>query len=442
MKPFHLSLIVAFFTFGCNSQPAAESPVEPAEGYLTMDGAWCWFSDPRAVYMDNPSERVITGWVKKDGSVEAAAFFPETEKVETNILFPAMQVDDHNNPAFAILPDQTLFTAYTWHSTDKGMVIHRSTEPGDIHSLSAKEVVKPVSEALLEEFPRETYTYANPYVLRGENNRLYCFGRWTGFKPNMVWSDDDGESWSEPKVVISEEPFDRNNRPYVKYFSNGDKRIHLIFTDGHPRVEPVNSVYYCYYENGAFWRVDGSLIRKVEDLPFDATEATVVYQATEETGRAWIYDVVADEEEYPVIAYTRCPEETDHRYHYARFDGTSWLDTELCKGGKWFPQTQPGTEEREVHYSGGLTIHPAKPGVVYLSRQINDRFEIEKWTTADGGKTWGKTPVTSNSEFDQIRPYVPRELPADATDMVFWMENQKYIHYTDFDTRIRYRVEK
>ena len=31
---------------------------------------------------------------------------------------------------------------------------------------------------------------------------------------------------------------------------------------------------------------------------------------------------------HPVIAYARCPEEADHRLHWARWDGARWFDVE------------------------------------------------------------------------------------------------------------------
>ena len=30
---------------------------------LTDDGAWCWFSAPRAIYKHNVADEIVTGWV-------------------------------------------------------------------------------------------------------------------------------------------------------------------------------------------------------------------------------------------------------------------------------------------------------------------------------------------------------------------------------------------
>ena len=144
----------------------------------------------------------------------------------------------------------------------------------------------------------------------------------------------------------------------------------------------------------------------MDELPIRPAQADLVYDAKKTGVRAWIFDLAFDESDRPVLAYTRLPEETDHRYHYARWDGQQWLDTELCAGGKWFPQTKADQKETEPHYSGGLSLDSNDPSVVYLSRSVEGVREIERWTTADGGKSWKSEAVTSGSKFDNVRPFV------------------------------------
>jgi hypothetical protein len=407
---------------------------------LTEDGAWCWFSDPRAIYYNE--NLIISGWVKKNGSVEVGSLDLKSGEKKINNIYPQLEVDDHDNPAFTVLPNGNVLTMFAWHSTKKGVIYNQTENGPDIQSFGENVIYLPKTDELLEEFPRETYTYANPYVLKEEDNRLFVFGRWIGFKPNMMISSDNGKTWTEQYVVISSYPFDPNNRPYVKYYSDGKSKIHLIFTDGHPEVEPQNSVFYCYYENGAFWRADGSQICTLEQLPFTPQDASLVYKPSVNSGRAWIADIVV-KDEVPFILYSRHPEKTDHRYHYAHFNQkeNTWEDYEICKAGKWFPQTPPGKTERESYYMGNLTLHPINPNIVYLSREVNNVFEIEKHETGDSGATWAVTPITQNSAFDNVRPYVPRNLPENGTPVVLWMENKKYIHYTDYDTSIKYFID-
>lgn len=406
---------------------------------LNNDGAWCWFSDPRAIYVDGKDNTILTGWVKSDGSIETAILDTEKNKIKTQVIYPQLEIDDHDNPAFLQLSDKSIMAFYAKHCAldmywnkadfDEDVVF------GDITTYD------PIIKSELDKYPHRQVTYANPYQLSKEDDRIYVLGRWTGFKPNIMWSDDHGESFTKSKVFIAEEGFRRNNRPYVKYYSDGKSRIHIIMTDGHPRKEATNSVYYAYFENKAFWRMDGTKICNLDEIPFQPTDATVVYKATEETGRAWVYDVVADKKGRPTILYARYPSEQEHLYYYATYDGRQWHNNKICHSGKWFPQTQEGKVEREPHYSGGLTIHPLEHNTVYVSKQVNGVFEIEKYVTPDKGMTWEVTAITQNSKYDNVRPVVPRNMSKKDKTMVLWMENEKYIHYTNYKSNIKYIVE-
>lgn len=410
---------------------------------LTDDGAWCWFSDPRAIYTKQKNGQIVTGWVTKSGDIMSASLDLKSGKIQQKRLYTKLEIDDHDNPAFLELTDNRILTQYTWHGGSKkgmGVIQNTTLQPRDITTFSDSLVFKPQTPELLKKYVRETYTYANPFMLSGENNKIFSFGRWVGFKPNLITSTNNGKTWSDPVVVITSKELNTNNRPYVKYYSDGKARIHLIFTDGHPNAEPLNSVYYCYYEKGAFWRADGSKIATMDQLPFHPSDATVVYKATPETGKAWIFDVVADDKGRPVVAYTRYPTNLQHQYYYAVYDGKKWVDNHLIDSGKWFPQTPEGKKEREENYSGGLTIDPIDPSIVYFSHEINDVFEISKAQTSDKGKTWKTTPITRNSQLDNVRPVIPRYKKKGDKNVLLWMQNRKYIHYTDYDSSIRYQV--
>lgn len=429
-----LSLIVLTF-FSINYAEA-----QPKQ--LSDDAAWCWFSGPRAIYRHHGNAEIATGWITKDGTLQAALLNYKSGAKEIQTITPQLEKDDHANPAFVELQDKEVLMFCAKHydnhvrvnrlAVDAPSIAYDETKLNDIYD-----------EEELKRYPYKRVTYVNPFALTAENNRIYCFGRWTGFKPNITWSDDNGESFVKSTVFIAnKEGFDGNNRPYVCYASDGKSKIHLVFTDGHPRDEPLNSVYYACYENGAFWRADGSKICDLDQIPFEPKEATVVYQASEKEGRAWVYDVATDKKGRPVVLYARYPEETEHLYHYAIFDGKKWEDNQVCHAGKWFPQTAEGKKEPEPHYSAGMSLNPLSPNVIYLSREVNGIFEIEKRETKDKGKSWKTTPITQNSTHDNVRPVVPKNMQKSDTPVVLWMTNKKYIHYTNYDTEINYFVDK
>ena len=412
---------------------AAETPM-PAENFAayTADGGWCWFSDPRAL---SKNGKTYTGWVTRDGSIQAAELEHATGKVATFTLHAQYERDDHDNPAFLFLPDDRLMAFYSRHGGGRNPKIHSrvTSSPGDFTRWEP-EVGLPLRD---DSGGKAGISYCNPFLLSEENHTLYLFWRGYSYKPTIATSPDGGKTWSPAKIVFARAAKSANNRPYAKYASNGKDRIHFLFTDGHPRNEGSNSVYYACYRGGAFYKADGTRICDLNGLPIRPEQADLVYDARKTGARAWIHTVAYDAEDRPVIAYTRHPSEQDHRYHYARWNGTSWHDTELCQAGKWFPQTPAGKTEREPHYSSGLALDPSNPSIVYLTRPVNGVRELEKWTTPDGGKTWAATAITKDSKHDNVRPYGVLNHAADGPSVLWMNLHGHYTHYTDFLTSIR-----
>ena len=434
LRPKLLCQIIAFTAANALLSIATAQPAKPAENFanFTSDGGWCWFSDPRAVSHDG---KTYTGWVTQDGSIQAAELEHASAKVTTVTLHGQYERDDHDNPAFLFLADGRLMAFYSRHGGGKNPMIHArtTTRAGDFTKWDP-EVGLPLRD---DSGGKAGISYCNPFLLSGENNEIYLFWRGLTYKPTMAKSSDGGKTWSSAQVVVSRADKTENNRPYVKYASNGRDRIHFLFTDGHPRDEKTNSVYYACYRAGAFHKADGSRICGVNELPFRPEQADCVYDARQTGARAWIAGVAYDANDQPIIAYTRFPAETDHRYHYARWDGKAWADTELCAAGKWFPQTPPGKTEREPHYSSGHALDPSDPSIVYVTRPVNGVRELEKWKTPDGGKSWKSEAITSGSKHDNVRPYVVMNHAPDGPTVLWMNLHGHYVHYTDYRTAIK-----
>jgi len=429
-----LSLIAVTLMIGAASAfSTGPSRAFKGEDYksLSTDGAWCWFADPRAVYFKGAGERIYAGWVDSRGSIWAGSLDMKTgQKIEANVHFE-FEKDDHANPALLVLRDGRLAIFYSGHSgaEDRWMRWRISKNTEDILEWGDELPLKTNTGG-----PRGT-CYPNPFRLTKEKDRIYLFWRGGNFKPAVSWTDDL-KTWSQARTLVAS---DENSevRPYTKFDSNGKDRIHIAFTDGHPRNEPTNGIYYACYRDGFFYRADGRKITDMAGLPIKHKDADPVYDANKTNVRSWIWDIAADGRDRPVIVYSRLPEETDHRYHYARWTGKKWEDREICAAGPWFPETPEGKKEPEPHYSGGVTLDHADPSIVYLSRKIKGVFEIEKWTTRDDGKTWKSEALTAGSAHNNVRPFVVRARPKNAEPRVLWMNVEKYVHYMDYRTAIK-----
>ncbi len=405
---------------------------------LADTGAWNWCQDPKAVTHVGEHRRTYSGWVSGDGSVVAAQYDHESGELITTVLHERLERDDHDNPAFLFLHDGRITAFYSPHG---GLSSPKAVQGIRMRTTRFPEHIDYWTEPVMLEVNtggRWGWTYPNvvPLADEGECGRVYLFWRGGDGRPTVSYSDDEGATWAAAANLIWSEGV----RPYLKVVGDGYGRIHLAFTDGHPRYDPTNSLYYCFYERGAFYRADGTLIKDFDDIPVQPHEADRVYDARQDSVRAWVWDIALDPYDRPIIAYTNFPDVTDHRYRYARWNGGSWDDHEICSAGGWTVDADPEKHSvrQELWYSGGIALDHTDPSVVYLSRPVDGVFEIERWQTGDGGATWTHEPVTCSSENHNIRPVVPRDHTPDGPD-VLWLHGD-YIHYTDYETSVRMRV--
>lgn len=390
---------------------------------VARDGGWCWFADPRAVWFRG---RIVAGSVASDGDVTVHDYDPVAKKGADLLLAGQFEQDDHDNPAFLPLSGGRLLAFYSKHAGREIWMAESDGGAGALRFGPARALKLNVQAT------RMTYTYPNPQSLSAEKGRIYLFWRGMDWKPTFSWSDDQGKTWEPGRVFVQSPGTGPGVRPYMKVAGDGVRRIHFAFTDGHPRDEPTNSIYYMRYEGGAFRDAAGRVVGRLDGRPVDPKQAGLVYDGKAENVRAWIWDVTATKKGDPVIVYTRLPAEDHHVYRYAWWDGRRWVDRKIVDAGKWFPQTPPGTKELEPHYSGGVCLDPADPRFVYLSRPVGGRFEIERWFTADGGDTWSHVAVTGASKHDSVRPFVVRGDRPGQGPVVMWENASKYRHYTDY----------
>lgn len=415
-----ISILISCFP---HSLVASTEASESSITTLSNDGAWCWFQDPRSVYVEGKQKNIFAGWVTHDGRLQVGSYDLESQKITTVTIKENWDADDHNTCSFLVLPDNKIMIFYAQHN-QKGLFCRTTS--------ASENIMEWEEEITITDSPRVTYSH--PVYLQDEK-RYYVFWRGESWKPTFSMSED-GKSWSPPEILIQEDKrAARNIRPYIKISTDGKSSIHFAFTDGHPRVEPTNSVYYLKYEHGIFSHADGTIAGFYGRLPIAPSKSDCIYNGRKTNIRAWIWDIALNDSGYPVIAYTRLPSETDHRYHYACWTGKEWLDTEITSGGKWFPQTPADQLETEPHYSGGMALDPVSPNRIYLSLPVDGVFEIEQWTTMDAGRHWSARKITAHSPSLNVRPVVPRFCPSNRS-IVLWMSGS-YIHYTDFKTKIK-----
>src|SRR5690606_26829771 len=128
------------------------------------DAAWCWFSDPRAVYHHGIREQIYYGYINSQGDVVIRSKNMQTGATNTFVLHEKLQIDDHNVPSILILPDGRLIAFYTEHNGR--FFMRRSKHAEDISAWEEERVIP---------FGGKRITYSHPVMLNEEDNRIYMY---------------------------------------------------------------------------------------------------------------------------------------------------------------------------------------------------------------------------------------------------------------------------
>lgn len=378
-------------------------------------GAWCWFGDPRAVYVGGRQNETFVGWIGWKGQITIGVYEARLGFMATHVV-GTEPVDDHSAPSILVEPDGRLTVFWSGHS-GPSMDFRTTLRPYDIRNWG------PTGHVVSNLQGSKGFTYPNPVMLSGEHDRLYLFWRGADWSQDFAIRTVDGH-WGPPQEMID----DSYERPYVKVASNGINTIALAFTNGHPQGV-LTSIYYAAYRDGSLWTAGGRRIANLDNGPISAQQGDLVYDAKRTGVSAWVWDVALDYSGRPVIVYATFPSQSRHLYWYAAWNGKRWISHLLTVGG---PSISPGTVETE--YSGGITLDHADPSIVYLSRKVRGWFEIERWTTTNGGYSWRYATVVRTPGADNVRPVVPRG-PAGGPVEVLWLHGD-YRAYRDYRTSI------
>ncbi len=377
------------------------------------NGAWCWYQDERAV-VDTVGGKLIigsdasglgVGGSSRNGNIEVVIFDLQTGLSQKFILMKA-SCDDHNAPAFLVRPDGKYLVVYAQHYDDSSR--YRIYD-GNCWTEEQKFDWNSIPGGT--DF---STTYSNLFYLSAEDkvyNIVRCYAR----SPNLMVSNDWGDTWSYGGLLTEPDISIGYVNGYFKYSGNGVDRIDFVGTEHHPR-DYNTSIYHGYIKNGQNFNsygvlMDTDISDKFAPKPADFTlvfASNTVVRGIRMT-RCWTIDLQSyvDGTIATIFKARANNSEMDHRFFYARFDGSNWTSTYLGKAGSKMYSS-------EQDYVGLGALHPNDPNIIYISTPFDPRDdsnllvrEIFKGVTADHGATWTWTPITRKSIRDNFRPIVP-----------------------------------
>jgi hypothetical protein len=421
------------------TKPGAASYDRAADSHpftvFMREGGWCWYQDPRAIVHNG---HLIIGAVEGTGTGAARIGVYDLvhdKSLGSVVAHDNFDRDDHNSPVFYPRPDGSVLAMYARHGREKTHY-YRISDTSNYLRWGQEQRID-YSDFLVA--PRDGVTYMNLFPMKAER-KLYCFFRGLEFNPCVVSSSDQGETWEDAKHFIRSEVEGRH-RPYVRYAGNGVDRVHLSFTDAHPR-NYGNNIYYALFKEGEFFKADGTLIKNLDrDGPLRPSEADLVFRGSEMAvaGKhgasapqsAWTSAIAFDKDGHPHLGYSYYLSNTDHRYRIASWDGRQWIDREVALAGSCL-------YEAESSYTGLIALDPVDPSFVVISTDIHPtsgsplggtheifRARVELGDDRDSIE-W--KAVTKNSPCRNIRPIILRD---NQQRVVLWNRGQ-FKTYTNY----------
>lgn len=130
----------------------------------------------------------------------------------------------------------------------------------------------------------------------------------------------------------------------------------------------------------------------------------------------------------------------DLRYHYAYWDGQSWVSEEIAHAGK---RLYTGEDD----YSGLGALDHKNPKIVYISTDVDpvtgkplisaadgkQHYELFKGERSNEGK-WTWLPFTRNSTMDNLRPVIPDW--NDSKTAIVWMRGEYFYNHGIWSTSL------
>ncbi len=129
----HSLLSQELVTYSGKEEKGSES-----DRYLSMtsNGAWCWFSDPRAVYYEGKNKRTYAGWIDNFGDVYIGYYDHETQEIKTTLIYDDLEIDDHDNPSILFDEEGYLLVFFNRHMQGvQPLFLIKSNHPEDIDKL-------------------------------------------------------------------------------------------------------------------------------------------------------------------------------------------------------------------------------------------------------------------------------------------------------------------
>ena len=473
-------------TLALTTPALAADPFATAPATFNNNGGWSWFSDPRAIIDNNQfiigSVAGTTANGATAGDVNVTSVNLSTGLPTETLLHAALEQDDHDVPAFSVLPDGRILAVYQKHGANNNALWRVSSSPGETTSWNAEQtsVVNTANDG-------NGNTYANPFYL-STPNEVVNLSRAVGYDPNYSLFTNltnttptfaYGGHWMYWKNPNTGPLTGGNGRPYVKYASNGADTIWFATTEDSPQNFD-NSLYAGYMQftntgSATLHTSTGASLGNISTataptgsanpptsgnagdlpsgtglsyLPTDFTpivKANATFNGIDLTGKSvgWASSMQIANTGNPYLGFVVIDNlnggfGNDLEYYYAHFSTGAWHVDRVGFAGLPLYNGQN-------QYAGLLAVDPLNPNRIFFSADVNpatnatllgpdskQHWQIFEGNTTNNGTSWSFTQLT-NTPSDNLRPVIAAS--PDGNEGLTWMRGS-YTAYTNFNTAV------
>jgi hypothetical protein len=358
---------------------------------LVEDLSWCWWTQPRATRI---GDLLYVGGIASDGGVFAAAYDLADGSCCRSIL-AQVEPDDHNNPALLVACGKPPIAFYSRHDADDVLRLRIAERADDVAAWGRERELR---------FGGIT-TYAQAHATGEE---IHLFTRVDDTAWGYARSPDWGETWSDPVAFIE---LDTDQETYMPTALLADGRTLRVAIAGHPKNyeqrpwHRIGAVVVDLHAGVVTRPGDGQAvanIRTCADLPLRDSHLEHVCDAGE--GRTLnLFDVGRGDVFEIAFASKRDGDDRteDARYHVASNGGAGWHVEEIAPAGRTFGYIHAG------FYVGGIAFSEEIGGTVYVSREHEGCWHLERWERQAEGR-WVPRPLVEPSPSRLVRPWPVR----------------------------------
>lgn len=379
---------------GVGFQPAPATILDLA---AAPEGGGSRWSVPQAIH--HGDETLICQIRGTDGRENIIRYVHSTQTPSVIALHGNFERDDHSNAAILPLASGGYVVFYPKHNNTP---FNRRILPDVTNSAGWSSVLN-----LDSQLGGSRYTYPQAHQLLAEtNDPVHLFFRdEPSAGTDSRWchsvSTDDAVSFSAQEIIYRV----AGARSYMTSWNDGQDRIHFAVTSSGSTIGGTGftSIGHFYYDAGV-WRTSAGV--DMGSPPFDFSDVTPI-----KTGLTSFFPshIFIDGSGFPVVSAFHEDVSGIWHYWYCRYDGASWLTTEVATGDTGHAYSSPTSRSPY-----GCTLDDGDVNVMYAIIEIGGVPELWRYETNDGGATFSSRYITRfSSSAVQREPFPVRYRDAD-----------------------------